>query len=115
MKPITIRLSMKAKQSVKLWEVNGISTPVRYAVVGFSPEHDFLQVAVHPDNIKILRLAKLKFYKKAWKVSKIYGHDAKYVQTVHITLPASWIDTYALSARINCFLRYLLDETWKDF
>ena len=115
MNNITVRLAFSAKQRVKIWELLGVSTPVRYAVVGFANDANFLQIAVHQDNIKILRLAKLRHYKKAWRISKIQGYNAKYKETVHLTLPASWRDSDSLNAQINNFLRYLLDNTWKDF
>ena len=115
MNSITVRLAFSAKEPLKLWELHGVSTPVRYCVVHFAAEGDWLQVSVHEDNIKILRLKKLRFYKRAWNLSKIYGYDAKYEQTVHIWLPPSWKTKKMISVPINNFLRYLLDGTWKDF
>lgn len=113
---ITVRLSMKAKQRVKLWEVYGISTPVRYAVVTFAKNDDnILSVACVADNIKILRLKKLTHYKRAWNISKIRGYFALRKETVHITLPSHWRDKGSINAAVNNFLRYLLDGTWVDY
>ncbi len=116
MAAITVRLSMKSKQQVKLWEVYGISTPVRYAVVTFSGEDDnILTVACHKDNLKVLRLAKLRHYKRAWNISKICGYYGARKETVRITLPSHWRDKSSLNAAINNFLRYLLCRAWVDF
>jgi hypothetical protein len=119
MKPITIRLSIKAAPQEKLWELCGISTPVRYVVVTFLPEHrekdNSILVSCHLDNTKVLRLAKLRFWKQAWGISVIQGYNGKYRETVHLTVPHSWKEKKSISIPINNFLRYFLDETWKDF
>jgi hypothetical protein len=116
MNSITVRLAFSAKVTLKLWELQGVSTPVRYCVVHFQDIGDnVLQVSVHEDNIKVLRLKKLKFFKQAWNISKIYGFNGSHEQTVHIWLPTSWRKKQMISIPINNFLRYLLDNTWKDF
>jgi len=128
MNSITVRLSFDSKKEVKLWELNGVSTPVRYVTVSFlteeqttylveerSKEQGALHVEVHEDAIKILRLKKLKFFKEAWGLAKINGYNGKYLRFVHIYLPRSWKEKKLISIPINNFLRYLLDETWKDF
>jgi len=117
MHSINVAMSIWSKQGQKLWELHGVSTPVKYANIGFLPEDhgSLIHVSVHLDNIKILRLKKLKFFKEAWKVDKIRGYGNNYPEFVRIWFPHSWKEKTMISTPINNFLRYLLDNTWKDF
>lgn len=125
---INVCLSVHSKQPKKLWELHGVSTPVNYVTVGFlteeqttyrvgeqSKELSVLQVSCHEDNMKILRLKKLRFFKNAWGLDKIQGYNSKYPEFVRIWLPYSWREKRMISIPINNFLRYFLDNTWKDF
>lgn len=113
---ITIRLSIQAEERVKLWELHGVSTPVRYCTINFAPvEQNYLQVGCHEDVIKVLRLKKLKFWKQAWKLTRICGYYTEHKEFMKIVLPPSWKGMKLISIPINNFLRYLLDETWQDF
>lgn len=114
---INVAMSIRSKQRKKLWELHGVSTPVNYVTVGFLPEDqgNRILVSVHEDNIKILRLKKLRFFKAAWSVDKIAGYNSNYPHFLRVWFPSSWKEKRLISIPINNFLRYLLDETWKDF
>lgn len=115
MNKITVRATIKAKDDVKVWEILGIATPVRYVTINFLPvEQNNILVKVHEDAIKILRLKKLRLWKKIWKVSQICGYNrTDSIEFVNIYLPPSWKATELRSA-MYWFLRYLLDEAYKD-
>lgn len=116
MNKITVRASIKTETEHPLvWEIYGISTPVRYVTINYLPvEQNKLLVKVHEDAIKVLNLKKLRRWKKIWKLTSICGYNrTDAIEFVNIYLPPSWKNVQ-LRPMLYWFLRYLLDEAWKE-
>lgn len=116
MKEINVRCSFSTEtKDPLLWTITGIDTPVRYCTVHFLPvEQNILQVKVHEDAIKTMRLKKLRKWKKEKKLSKICGYGRKNVEFINVFLPPSWKGVQ-IRPMLYWFLRILLDEAWKEF
>jgi len=112
---LTVRCTIKADGiENKVWEVHGISTPVRYVTINFHPiEQNILQVSCNLENIKFLRLKKLITWKKINKITSICGYDNNTPEYVKLYPPRSW-KGQDFKKEINQFLKILLDEAWKD-
>lgn len=114
MNSLYVTYNRKGKPS-ESWTVTGIDTPVKWVNVTHAPvEQNILQVAVHEDALKILRLKELRAWKKRWKLTKICGYNGNVEDYVKIVLPPSW-EGFQPRPMLYWFLRILLDEAWKEF